>query len=86
MNHVLDKIILVDAIVCLKFKKIRVPKLSMSKGMICDLEDLELSQENLSKRALQSRENYAKISLILFYPFQDSRIFSILKMNACGTK
>ena len=40
-----------------KAKKLRVPKLSMPKGMICDLEDLQLSEENLSEEDLQNREN-----------------------------
>ena len=54
----------------------------MPKGMICDLEDLQLSEENPSDEALQNRENYAKVALILFYPFQDNSIFS-LKEDGC---
>jgi hypothetical protein len=38
----------------------RVPKLSIPNGMICDLEDLELSEGNPKEQALQNRENYAK--------------------------
>jgi hypothetical protein len=56
-------------------KKIRVPKLSIPKGMICDLEDLELSEGNPNEQALQNRENYAKVALALFCPFHDSTIF-----------
>ena len=53
----------------------KVPKILMPKGLICDLEELQLSKENLSEEALQIRENYAKVALILFYPFQDDSIF-----------
>ena len=49
----------------------------MPKGMICDLEDLQLSNENSSEEALQNRKHYAKMALILFYPFWDNSIFSL---------
>jgi len=49
-----------------KSTKIRVAKLSIPKGMICDLDDLELSEDNPSAQALQSRENFAKVALVLF--------------------
>ena len=49
----------------------------MPKGMICDLEDLQLSDENPSEEALQNRENYAKVASILFYPFWDNSVFSL---------
>ena len=52
----------------------RIPKLAMAKGMLCDLEDLELTQNEPSKSALESRENYTKIALILFCPFRDESI------------
>ena len=45
--------------------------------MICDLDDLELSEDNPSAQALQSRENYAKVALVLFYPFRTNSIFSV---------
>jgi hypothetical protein len=57
----------------------RVPKVSMQKGMICDLEDLQLSEENPSEEALQNRDNYAKVALMLFYPFRNNSIFSLEK-------
>ena len=45
--------------------------------MICDLEGLQLSEENPREEALLNRENYAKVALILFYPFWENSIFSI---------
>ncbi len=63
---------------CLKKStKIRVAKLSIPKGTICDLDDLKLSEDNPSAQALQSRENYAKVALVLFYPFRNNSIFSV---------
>ena len=41
----------------------KVPIVSMPKGMICDLKDLQLSNESPSEEALQNRENYAKVAL-----------------------
>jgi hypothetical protein len=58
-------------------KKIRVQNIFMPKGVICDLEDLELSDENPSEQALHNQENYARVSLIQFYPFWDCNIFSL---------
>ena len=45
--------------------------------MICDLEGIQLSEENPSEEALQNRENYAKVALILFHPFWDNSILSL---------
>ncbi len=53
-----------------KAKKIKIPKLSMPKGMICDLEELELNEEIPSEKAIENRTNYAKIA-----PFQNESIF-----------
>ena len=52
----------------------RIPKLAMPKGMLCDLEDLELTDDEPSRSALESRENYAKMALLLFHPFRDESI------------
>ena len=58
-----------------KSGKMRIPKLSMPKGMLSDLEELELDVSEPSDTALERRENYSKIALILFYPFRDKDIF-----------
>ncbi len=62
---------------CIKKEKMKVPKISMPKGMVCDLDDLQLSEENPSEEALQNWENYAKVALILFYQLQGNRIISV---------
>ena len=48
----------------------------MPKGMICDLEELELDQLEPSDNAREKRE-YAKVALILFYPYRDKDIFQL---------
>jgi hypothetical protein len=55
---------------------VMIPKLSMPKGMLCDLEELEWDQDISSKGAIANRMIYATVALILIGPFQDIRIFS----------
>ena len=69
-----------------KAKKVRVPKVSMPKGMICDFEDLQLSEENPSEEALQNRDNYATVALILSIHFGTTVFFLMKKIDACGVK
>ena len=63
-------------------KKEYIPKVSSPKGMICDLELLELSPNDEhhepSVCSLEMRENYAKCALVLFYPFRGEELFSSL--------
>ena len=58
-----------------KSKKFKIPKLSMPKGMIFDLEELELNEDIPSEKAIENRTNYAKVALVLFYPFRSESIF-----------
>ena len=60
-----------------KSGKMRIPKLSMPKGMLCDLEELELDVSEPSGTALERRENYSKIALLLSIHF-GTKIFSVL--------
>ena len=61
----------------------RIPKISMPHGMLSNLEELELLEEDretpdqVSDTALYKRENYAKIALLLFHPFSDDDVFSL---------
>ena len=52
-----------------KSKTIKIPKLSMPKGMICDLEELELDEVIPRDKVIENRTNYAKVALVLFCPF-----------------
>lgn len=67
-----------------KTKKMRVPKLSLPNRMICDLEDLAMSEETPSKQAFQFQENYVKVALVLFILFITIAFFLFRKINACG--
>jgi hypothetical protein len=60
-----------------KSQKISIPKLSMPKGMFCDLKELELDESEQSDTALETRENYSKIALLLSIHF-GTKIFSVL--------
>ena len=52
-----------------KLKCIRVPIISMTKGLP-DVRDLELSSLDPSDLALYRREEYARKALIMFFPFR----------------
>jgi hypothetical protein len=63
---------------CLKkHKKFVVPKLSMPKNMICDIEHLEQHSDSPSETAIQMRETYAKAAMTLFYPFRSNMLFNV---------
>ena len=53
-----------------KLKKWVVPKVFLPKGRICKIEELELSSENPTEEAQEKREDYAKMALMMFYPFR----------------
>jgi hypothetical protein len=58
-----------------KSSKLTIPKLSAPKGMLCDLDLLELGETDVSDQTKMFRSDYAKISLVLFYPFRGTEIF-----------
>ena len=66
-----------------KASQYKITKISSPHGMLCNLEDLELLEEDrdepdrVSDTALYKRENYAKAALVLFHPFRDSDVFSL---------
>lgn len=67
-----------------KAKKQYVPKVSSPKGIICDLEMLELDVDNdteVNEVALEMREDYARYALILFCPFRGQELFSLDETN-----
>ena len=61
--------------------RMHIPKLSIPKDLLCDIEYLDLdsndSREEPSESAMKSREDYAKVALILFHPFRDESIFDL---------
>jgi hypothetical protein len=55
----------------LRERKLKViPKISLPEGKLCRLEELELSSECPSQSAAEKREDYAKMALLMFYPFR----------------
>jgi hypothetical protein len=55
----------------LRKRKLKViPKMSLPKGKLCRLEELELSSSRPSQVAMEKREDYAKMALLMFYPFR----------------
>jgi hypothetical protein len=58
-----------------KSPEITVPKLSTPKGMLCDLDLLELGETNVGDQTKLHRTDYAKIALVLFHPFRGKEIF-----------
>ena len=61
-----------------KLKHPVIPKISMRAGMICDIEQLEIRNDNPRADVKLSRENYAKYAMMLFYPFTE---LNDLKLN-----
>ena len=47
-----------------------IPKISLPKGKLCKIEDLKLNSSNPSIEAKACREDYAKMALLMFYPFR----------------
>lgn len=86
MNIVSEMIIPGRKYCCIKKrKKLRVPKLSLSKRMICDFEGLQLSEEDPDEQALQNQENYAKVALIHYILF-GSKVFSLAEIGCVWAK
>ena len=56
-----------------------IPKTSLPEGKLCKLEELELGSECPSQGATEKREDYAKMALLMFYPFRDRE--DLLKVN-----
>jgi len=52
----------------LKFPSI--PKISQPKGKLCPLEELDLNCTNPPHHVVDTREMYAKIALVMFFPFR----------------
>ena len=55
-------------------KELKLPvisKISMKKGVICDIELLKMDEENPSTEVERLREGYAKLANMLFIPFTD---------------
>lgn len=47
-----------------------IPKISHPKGKLCNIELLKIKSDNPDEDTIAYRENYAKIALLMFYPFR----------------
>jgi hypothetical protein len=47
-----------------------IPRVALPKGKLCPLNELDLKCANPPKHMVGKREMYAKIALLMFYPFQ----------------
>jgi len=57
-----------------KLAKLRIPvipKVSLPKHKLCKVEDLQVNSSRPSVEALACREDYAKMALLMFYPFRN---------------
>jgi hypothetical protein len=52
----------------LKFSSI--PRIALPKGKLCPLNELDLKCTNPPQHVVDKHEMYAKIALLIFYPFQ----------------
>lgn len=54
-------------------KHIRIPKISLPKNRLCDIEALKIGENEVDDQTTQCREDYAKFALIMFYPYREIR-------------
>jgi hypothetical protein len=47
-----------------------IPRIALPKGKLCPLDELDLNCTNPPQHVVSKREIYAKISLLMFYPFR----------------
>ncbi len=57
----------------LKFPSI--PRIALPKGKLCPLNELDLKCTNPPHHVVDKREMYAKIALLMFYPFRQLNDF-----------
>ena len=53
-------------------KHVAIPIISMPKGNICQIEDLDISNPSPASTTLSRREIYAKTACVMFLPFRQS--------------
>jgi len=48
-----------------------IPKISLPRNKLCPIEELDLHSTKLDEITIEKREMYAKMTLIMFYPFRE---------------
>ena len=46
-----------------------IPKISLPGGKLCNVALLEVTEATVDKKVMCRREDYAKMALLIFYPF-----------------
>jgi hypothetical protein len=54
----------------IKIQQGTIPRISLPKHGLCPIKDLQLNTTNPTDECFQKREKYAKMALIMFYPFR----------------
>jgi hypothetical protein len=57
---------------CIKRDQCAIPRVYFNKGSLCSIEDLDMHNQHPAGHTVQAREQYAKIALLLFYPFRSA--------------
>jgi hypothetical protein len=52
-----------------KIKHSTIPRIALPPNKLCSMEELELQHDNLTEKTHDTREMYAKMALLMFYPF-----------------
>ncbi len=53
-----------------KLKHPTIPRISLPPGKLCSLEELDLQKDKPTEESCDKREMYAKMALLMFYPFR----------------
>jgi hypothetical protein len=54
----------------MKLKHPTIPRIALPKEKLCPLKDLQLNTTNPTEESFDTREIYAKMALLIFYPFR----------------
>ena len=52
-----------------ELKQTTIPRIALPKDKLCALNELELNAKNPTEDSIGKREVYAKMALMMFYPF-----------------
>ena len=53
-----------------KIKHSTIPRIALPPNKLCSMEELELQHDNSTEKTHDAREMYAKMALLMFYPFR----------------
>ncbi len=52
-----------------ELKQPTIPRIALPKDKLCALNELQLNAKNPTEDSIDKREMYAKMALLMFYPF-----------------